>query len=1266
MPNDAIDGRAASTKAGAPVEPKTFASGRFVVQRLLGEGGQKTVYLARDTELERDVAIAVIKTHGLDEAAIARVRREAQTLAGLGAQPHIVTMYDIGQEQGPDGRPAPYLVCEYIAGGDLERELRRAGGPLPLERVYAIGLDLCQALEVAHSRGILHRDLKPGNVWLTEEGRAKLGDFGLAMALGQSRLTEAGSIMGTASYMPPEQALGSEADARGDLYALGCVLYELVTGRPPFLGGDTIAVISQHINTAPIAPSWHRADLPRALDALIERLLAKTPDARPASAEAVADELRRIAERGSEELSVAPPVTTTLRGLEWGHFVGRRDEMDQLKTALENGLSGHGSLVMLVGEPGIGKTRLAEEFSVYATLRGAQVLTGRCYEGEVALPYRPFVEAFRQYVRNRPDLALRDELGEGAPEIAKLVSEVRQRFPDIPEAPALEAEAERLRLFESAATFARNAAQAQPLVFFLDDIHWADKPSLLLMRYLTRALANERVLLLAAYRDIELDRAHPLAEVLATIRREQRYERVRLRGLSQDDVLALLNIMESSEETAPGRGLLAGALYSETEGNPFFIREVLNHLIEEGKIVHEGGHWVGRVASVSELGIPEGVREVIGRRLSRLSDGCNRMLTCASTMTGGCTWDELKAITGEPEAALLDLLDEVLGAQLLGERKDSPGVYDFTHALIRQTLYDELSTPRRVLLHRQIGKALEELYAAHIEAHLGELAHHFYQAAPGGDVDKAIDYASRAGDQAMAQYAWEEAADHYQRALQALELGATPDEAQRCELLLGLGEAQHNAGQEQAAAESYRKAAAVARELKDPDWLARAAIGFEMASYEIFGNTDLRKEALALLDEALAALGDEESVLRVRALVRRLRPRAALAIGTGDVFRTGGFGSYAGIKDPIIEEEARAALEQAERLGDRSLVADALYLLEAIITRPGSTIERLTIGRRALDLAKAEGSPLPPETDYLLRTGYLRTLVEMGELASVPQQLDEMARLAAERRVLAASWNGVAGHAMLAIAEGHFSEAEEAVRRALAVGQETGYPDAGTAYGAQLYALRWLQGRLSEMETLFRQAGEQSPNVAVYAAGLALIFTECDRLDDGREVFDRIAAHPFADIDEDFLWMATMVCLADVCTALNDANRAEALYTLLLPHARLNVAIAFVLSAGSASRSLGQLASVLERWEDAERHFKDAIEMNTRMGFRPWVAMTQLNYGQMLLARDSAGDRERALAPLDEALATAQELDMKKLVEDALALKQRAQGVAPSSEASGA
>ncbi|MEO7667209.1 MAG: serine/threonine-protein kinase, partial [Dehalococcoidia bacterium] len=287
-------GAPASSPAPTPVLPSSFDGGRYTVKSFLGEGGRKRVYLAHDTKLDRDVAFAVIKTEGLDEAGLSRVQREAQAMGRLGDHAHIVTVFDTGE----DGRE-PYIISQYMAGGDLAAVLAQAEEHrLPLTRALEIATQVCSGLEHAHARGIVHRDLKPGNIWFDDAGAAKIGDFGLAVALDRSRLTMAGMMVGTASYMPPEQAMGGETTFASDLYALGCVLYEMVTGRPPFVGDDTVAVISQHVNTAPVAPTWHNAECPPGLEVLILRLLEKDAKQRPASAEHVREALASVS-RGS-------------------------------------------------------------------------------------------------------------------------------------------------------------------------------------------------------------------------------------------------------------------------------------------------------------------------------------------------------------------------------------------------------------------------------------------------------------------------------------------------------------------------------------------------------------------------------------------------------------------------------------------------------------------------------------------------------------------------------------------------------------------------------------------------------------------------------------------------------------------------------------------------------------------------------------------------------------------------------------------------------
>ena len=669
--------------------PASFAGGRYRVRQAIGEGGKKRVYLAHDAVLDRDVALAVIKTEGLDDESRSRVTREAQAMGRLGDHPHILQIHDLGEENpsaGSGQAPQPYMVLPLMSGGDVETLITNAPEHrLELERATDIARQVCRGLDFAHSQGIVHRDLKPGNVWLAADGTAKIGDFGLAVMIDRSRLTQEGMMVGTVSYMPPEQAVGGEVTERADLYSLGAMLYEMVTGRPPFLGDDSVGIIGQHINTPPVAPTWHNPSCPRPLEALILRLLSKDPAERPASAADVLAALEGIDLSAGGEAPDGSKEANVLDSLAGGVFVGRQREMGELKVALEDALSGRGRMVTLVGEPGIGKTRTATELATYAGLRGAQVLWGRCYEEHGVPPYWPWVQAIRSYVREHEPEQLRSEMGTGAADIAdiaEIVSDVRERIPDLKPSPALDdPEQARFRLFDSITAFLKGASRTQPIVLVLDDLHWADKPSPMLLQFLVRELAGARLLLVGTYRDVELSRQHPLAETLGELTRESGsgFQRVVLRGLTAEDVGRFIEV--TSGTPAP-RGLV-DAVHSQTEGNPLFVTEVVRLLAQEGELAPRPAPVQGRPsterAGVTEslrqdsgqawtVRIPEGVREVIGRRLNRLSERCNDTLTVAAVIGREFELRQLARLIDDiSDDRLLVVLEEALSARVIEE-----------------------------------------------------------------------------------------------------------------------------------------------------------------------------------------------------------------------------------------------------------------------------------------------------------------------------------------------------------------------------------------------------------------------------------------------------------------------------------------------------------------------------------------------------------------------------------------------------------------------
>ena len=518
-----------------PAVPTAFAADRYQIKRFLGEGGRKRVYLAHDTRLDRDVAFSIVKTEGLDAAGLARVLREAQAMGRLGDHPNVVTVHDIGEEAGQ-----PCIVCQFMEGGSVLDIVEQAPNhTLRIDHCLQIASEVCQALQHAHDRGIIHRDVKPGNIWLTADPSAssgqaiaRLGDFGLAVALDLSRMTQAGMMVGTVAYMPPEQALGGKVDTRSDLYGLGATLYEMVCGRPPFSGHDPVAVISQHLNTPPVAPSFHNPSLPPALNALILKLLAKNPQDRPSSAEevlAALQSLREQVEQG-EVVAAAEAPAAPIGRVAWGTFVGREREMEQLKGRLAGAFSGLGAVAMVVGDAGIGKTRLLQEFGTYARLRGAQVLWGAAYEGEARLPYGPFAEALQDYVSRTSVETLRQAVTEGSSVLAPLAPELKAKLPDLPEPPPVAAEAEAYRLFQEVTEFLKNASTSAPLLLVLEDLQWADKGSCSLLQHLVRRLAGSRMLVAISCREAELEAGHPLRECLPHLRRESGFWELPLQG----------------------------------------------------------------------------------------------------------------------------------------------------------------------------------------------------------------------------------------------------------------------------------------------------------------------------------------------------------------------------------------------------------------------------------------------------------------------------------------------------------------------------------------------------------------------------------------------------------------------------------------------------------------------------------------------------------------------------------------------------------------
>ena len=730
---------------------------RYRLDSELGRGGMGTVYRATDLELEREVAVKVLSAQSQTPEARNRLIREARAAAALN-HPHIVTVHDVGEENG-----LPFLVMELVAGPRLSQ-----ARPADLARVVEIAIQICAALEHAHANKIVHRDLKPDNDLLSGSAatNVKLADLGLALPAYGARISRAGVIVGTASYMAPEQALGQPVDGRSDLYALGVLLYELTAGRLPFSGDDPLTIVSQHVHAHVVPPRVLRPDIPRALEAIILRLLAKDPAQRFATAtETRAALLESLTSNGETPSGETPAAVAILDALSRGRMVGRSNELTEARELWQRAREGRGHAVLLSGEPGAGKTRLARELTIQATIEGGLVLSGGCYEYEATTPYVPFVEAFRRWTRDeKDDDKLRDLLGDAAPQIAKLAPELTARLGPFPERDQLAPHEERLLFFDAVAQVFANIARRQSLLFYADDLHWADHGTLWLLGHLLRQVRTERVLIVGAYRETELDRTHPLAKALVDWNRERLITRIVLRRFNENETGDQLGALLGEHVS----GEFALAVHRETEGNPFFVEEVLKALVERGSVRRESGRW--RRCDVDQLEIPQSVKEAIGHRLNRVSPDTNEILRVCAILGKVFTFEELTAAAEQSEDALLDALDEATGAQLISA--GSSDTFIFTHDKIREVLYEELNPIRRRRVHRHVAEGLER-HCQHVPCAVEKLAHHYIQA---GDHERGLKYAKQAAAQAEGVFAVDEAIAAYTRARDCAEALGLIDE----------------------------------------------------------------------------------------------------------------------------------------------------------------------------------------------------------------------------------------------------------------------------------------------------------------------------------------------------------------------------------------------------------------------------------------------------------------------------------------------------------
>jgi len=920
-----------------------------------------------------------------------------------------------------------------------------------------------------------------------------------------------------------------------------------------------------------------------------------------------------------EETAAAPAL------LERTPFVGRDAERAELRRCLDQAARGQGALVMIGGEPGVGKARLAEELAAEARQRGMLSLTGHCYEMEGAPPYIPFVEILEATARVVPPAALREALGDAAPEVAKLMPELRRLFPDIAAPLELPPEQERRYLFNSMCEFLVRAGRVQPLLLVLEDLHWADDSTMLLLQHIAQRLREMPVLIVGTYRDVELDVARPLARALEELLRQRLAHDLALKRLPEDGVEAMLRALSSQEPPAS----LVQAVYAETEGNPFFVEEVFHHLAAEGKLFDAQGRWRSDL-SISELEVPRGIRLVIGRRLERVSEDCRRVLTTAAVIGRAFSFELLEALGEVGTDVLLDAVDEAERTHLITSAGDGPEArFTFAHELIRQTLLSGLSLPRRQRLHLRVAEAMETIYARALEERAADLAHHLYQAGSAADPQKTVHYLVLAGERAFGAAAFEDALRHYEN---ALSLHPTDDRPGRADLLHKRGLALRSLGRWEEALSDWREALAAYEELGDVEAVGRVC--HEVALQLTWGAR--WEEALEISRRGLVALGERVSADRCRLLAR-----AGLTLSSAGYYAAG---------DGMIAQ----AMAMAEQLGDQRLLGRTLASKTVHRWAYAAWREVVDTGRRAMELLRSAGDLWPladalwPAQFALVYLGRFDEVAEIGgELEPLATRLGHLGALLQTRRV-----RGLRELMLTA----DIDKFEESARGDLELCRSADMPWISISYTFLGVADFW-KGRWQEALASFQEAVRLEPPGFWTGGDWAFLFlakayagerhAALAMLEEGRDNLPRPG-----QANTDGAWVM-LFGVVEGLAVLAERDEAAQLYPLVLEGVDTGTLMRW--PDGRLLQSVaGMAAAAGKQWDKAEEHYQNALRQAHELPVVIEQPEVRRWYARMLIDRDAPGDRDKARELLTEAIAMYRRIGMPKHIEMAEALLREA------------
>ena len=1147
------------------------ARSRYQLGEILGEGSSGIVRAAHDGLLNRPVALKLLTSVADDPRTAQQLLNAARHLARL-AHPNIASIYDAGYMG-----ETPYVAFQPAIGTPLSDQ-----DSLPLTILLDVMEQVAGALAYAHQHGLLHGDVRPANIFVSDDGMVQIVGFTLLPLHISPDIS-----LKDAAYLPPELAQGQPPDHRADLYSVGITLYELTTGHLPFVGPTPLAIISQHLDVPPVPPRSRHPDVSPDLEAIILRLLAKRPQDRYDSAEQVGADLARIRRQleGQALIEQAampagePAVASLLDRIARGRLIGRERELEELKAHWQRAGEEHRHVVLLSGEAGIGKTRLAREVMVYVRLQGAVVLWGRCYEQEVAVPYRPFTDAFRDHIARQSPATLRRQVGGSAAELARLVPALREKLGSITPNPSLNPHEERLRLFDHVASFLRNLAVERPVLLFIDDLHWADKASLLLIQHLARHVYDVPFLLLGAYRDTDLARKHPLQNVLVELNEERLVVRLPLHRLDRQAVGEMIWAMCATEVTPA----VAEAIYRETEGNPFFVEEVVKALVEEDALQPEKAPWVTRAQTT--MSIPQNIRATIGRRLDRVSPESASLLTQAAVIGRQFPLSLLLAVTDLAEDVALDAMDEAVAAQLVQSPGPGAGqIYAFQHTLIAQTLYEELNVRRRARLHGRIGRAIEKIHREDLDSWLEDLAYHFSQAYGEEDQEKAVAYNIQAGDHARQVYAHEEAVRYYSVALDLLE-DKTRDVRQG-RIWEAIGDISYLISRYDSALKAYCRAIDFAG-----DASSRAVLNRKIGIVH-----DRRGDYV----QALHHLEQAQSALQEAGNGDASQEHALIWASQADIYYRLGQLSCA-------REACLAGLKKLQGSTCYSQLAFLYRTLGSIAVREGKTLEALSYHDQSLEMARQAND----------MEGTVAALVNLGLTSRFAGDWDRAITWAQEGLSLAEKVGNYRGMSFADFVlgttfwrQGLLDEALRHVARALEIAQkiqERNLTAQMHVYLAAIYADKDIKNSASASEHL-----EQAEAIAQglgSSALLALIRVVQAELFIQEKNWDRALATlgRTTEMDDAAPWLKS-----DFYRRLALAHLGKGEVEIALGHARQALEIATVqglpYEIAVAEQTLACALDQGGQMEAAARHFASAVARLEALGSRRELARTQERY----------------------------------------------------------